>query len=161
MSFRYPSLRGPIRLGDRLLEAGLITRTQLDQALDRQRGDGPDQPRLGRALVDLGFLAEEDLTKILGVHRPIRKLEKHTLGSDQLAGLEALERQLFQVVEDHERLERSVLAVQQERQRLTDERRGLRTELDIVHEQTRDLLSALTDFAERLATRYGSALSGA
>jgi hypothetical protein len=25
-----------------------------------------------------------------------------------------------------------------------------------VHEQTRDLLSALMDFAERLATRYGS-----
>jgi hypothetical protein len=155
------SLREPIRLGDRLLEAGLITRTQLDRALDYQREDGQGQPRLGRALVDLGFLAEEELTKILGNHLAIQNVEKHTVVSDQLAGLEALSRQLFQLVEDHEQLERNVLAVHQERQGLTNEHRGLRAELDLVHEQTRDLLSALTDFTESLATRYESALSGA
>jgi len=155
VSSRYPSLREPIRLGDRLLEAGLITRTQLDLALDHQRGDRQGQPRLGRALVDLGFLAEEELTKILGVHLDIRNAGKHTVGSDQLAGLEAVSRQLLQLIEDHERLERDVLAVRQERQRLTNEHRGLRAELDVAQEQTRDLLSALIGFAERLATKNG------
>jgi methyl-accepting chemotaxis protein len=144
-----------------LLEAGLITRTQLDLALDRQQGDGQGRPRLGRVLVDLGLLAEEELTKILGVHLAIRKIEAHAVGSDQLAGLETLERRLFQFLEDHERLARNVLAVQQERKRLIDEHRGLQAELDVMQEQARDLLSALTDFTERLATRYGSALSGA
>ena len=150
MSSRYPSLREPIRLGDRLLDAGLITRTQLDLALDHQRADGHGQPRLGRALVDLGFLSEDELAKILGVHLAIRKVETQTIGSDRLAGLEALQRQLLHLVEDHERLEQHVLAAQRERQRLTDERRALRAELDVAHEQTRDLLSALMDFTERL-----------
>jgi hypothetical protein len=153
VSFRYASLRDPIRLGDRLLEAGLITRTQLDLALDHQQGGGQGRPRLGRVLVELGFLAEDELTKILGVHLDIRTFGKHTVGSEQIAGLEAVSRQLLQLIEDHERLERDVLAVRQERQRLTDEHRGLRAELDVAQEQTRDLLSALTDFAERLVTR--------
>jgi hypothetical protein len=153
VSFRYASLRDPIRLGDRLLEAGLITRTQLDLALDHQQGGGQGRPRLGRVLVELGFLAEDELTRILGADRGIGKIEKPTIGSDQLAGLEALERQLLRLVEDHEWLERNLLAVQQQRQKLTDEHRGLRAELDVAQEQTRDLLSALTDFAERLVTR--------
>lgn len=152
MTSRYPSLREPIRLGDRLLEAGLITRTELDLALDHQRASGQERPRLGRALVDLGFLAEDDLTDILGVHLSIRKIETHTVGSRQLAGLEAVERQLFQLVEDRERLEGDLLAARQQRERLSDERHALRAELELVQEQTRDLLSALMDFAERLGS---------
>lgn len=64
----YPSLSGPKRLGDRLLEAGLIRRSQLDVALDRQQEALSPRPRLGRALVDLGFLADRDLTQMLSVH---------------------------------------------------------------------------------------------
>jgi len=64
----YAALTGPKRLGDRLLEAGLITRTQLDEALDRQQAATTARPRLGRALVDLGVLGEHDLTRMLSVH---------------------------------------------------------------------------------------------
>ena len=67
-SLEYPSLRGPKRLGDRLLEAGLITRTQLDAALARQEAGNRPRQRLGRTLVDLGFLSDRDLTQILSVH---------------------------------------------------------------------------------------------
>jgi hypothetical protein len=66
-SREYRSLSGPKRLGDRLLEAGLITRTQLDGALDQQAGVVP-RPRLGRTLVALGFLTDRDLTQMLSVH---------------------------------------------------------------------------------------------
>jgi len=70
-SLEYPSLRGPKRLGDRLLEAGLVTRTQLDAALVRQEGGGGRRQRIGRTLVDLGVLADRDLTQILSVHLSI------------------------------------------------------------------------------------------
>lgn len=51
-------------LGDRLMEAGLITRTELEFALERQ-GRGPRRPRVGRILVDLGFISDRELTKML------------------------------------------------------------------------------------------------
>ena len=237
MSAGYASLREPIRLGDRLLEAGLITRTHLDLALDHQGGEARDRPRIGRALVDLGCLAEDELTKILGVHlaipllpfplseadlaatrlvpasvarahrvvpcrvfggallvaatdvvspATIRILEGHTSapvvvcltsesdlntallrwygdsepradGQGEVAELGTLERDLLQLVEDHERLERNVVTVRQERQRLVDENRAIRAQLEVVHEQTMDLLSALTDFEERMTSRFRAA----
>jgi Type II secretion system (T2SS), protein E, N-terminal domain len=58
----------PIRLGDRLIEAGLITRSELDSTLESLRENGLSKRRLGRTLVDLGFLSDRELTKILGVH---------------------------------------------------------------------------------------------
>src|SRR5437667_2962588 len=64
----YLSLRGPKRLGDRLLEAGLITRTQLDVALDRQQAALGPRHRLGRTLVELGLLTDRDLIQMLSVH---------------------------------------------------------------------------------------------
>jgi hypothetical protein len=67
-SLEYLSLCGPKRLGDRLLEAGLITRTQLDVALDRQQTAIGPRHRLGRTLVELGFLTDRDLIQMLSVH---------------------------------------------------------------------------------------------
>ena len=67
-SREYRSLSGPKRLGDRLLEAGLITRTQLDGALDQQQAGVVPRQRLGRTLVGLGFLTDRDLTQMLSVH---------------------------------------------------------------------------------------------
>jgi Type II secretion system (T2SS), protein E, N-terminal domain len=58
----------PVRLGDRLIEAGLITRSELDSTLDWLRENGLSKRRLGRTLVELGFLSDRELTKILGVH---------------------------------------------------------------------------------------------
>ena len=50
------------KLGEILLERGLVTREDLDRALEiqRERGD-----KLGRILVDLGFIAQKDVLQAL------------------------------------------------------------------------------------------------
>lgn len=50
------------RLGDILLEEGLVTRQQLEEAASLQRVSGT---RLGRALIELGYLDELDLARAL------------------------------------------------------------------------------------------------
>src|SRR3954468_7107296 len=50
------------RLGDLLVREGLITRDQLDKALQEQKQNGT---RVGYNLVKLGFIAETELTKML------------------------------------------------------------------------------------------------
>ncbi len=52
----------PNRLGDLLVKEGLITRDQLNQALQEQRSSGM---RLGYALVKLGIIQELEITKML------------------------------------------------------------------------------------------------
>lgn len=64
------ALSGPKPLGDRLLESGLITRTQLDTALEHQAA-AHGRRRLGRMLVELGFLNDHDLSHMLSVHLAI------------------------------------------------------------------------------------------
>src|SRR6202022_1473356 len=51
----------PERLGDLLVREGLITREQLEKALQEQRQSGT---RVGYNLVKLGFIAETELTKM-------------------------------------------------------------------------------------------------
>ncbi len=55
-------------LGKLLLDRGLITESQLQQALDEQRYTGK---LLGRTMVELGFVKEEDILKALGVQAGI------------------------------------------------------------------------------------------
>src|SRR3982751_6871508 len=50
------------RLGDLLVREGLITRDQLDKALQEQKQNGT---RVGYNLVKLGFIPETELTKVL------------------------------------------------------------------------------------------------
>src|SRR3954464_4945236 len=50
------------RIGDLLVREGIITREQLARALDEQRQNGT---RVGYNLVKLGFIQENDLTKML------------------------------------------------------------------------------------------------
>ena len=50
------------RIGDLLMREGLITREQLDKALQEQRTNGT---RVGYNLVKLGFIQETELTKQL------------------------------------------------------------------------------------------------
>ena len=52
----------PERLGDLLVREGLITREQLEKALQEQKQNGT---RVGYNLVKLGFIAETELTKML------------------------------------------------------------------------------------------------
>jgi type IV pilus assembly protein PilB len=61
------SLSGPKTLGDRLLESGLITRTQLDAALEHQ-ARATHRRSLGRTLVELGFVNDRDLSRALSIH---------------------------------------------------------------------------------------------
>jgi len=50
------------RLGDLLIKEGLITKEQLDKALQEQRANGT---RIGYNLVKLGFVQETEITKML------------------------------------------------------------------------------------------------
>ena len=53
---------GAARLGDMLVKAALITREQLNQALQQQQTSGG---RIGTNLVKLGFISEDDITSFL------------------------------------------------------------------------------------------------
>ena len=51
-----------IRLGDMLVQNGLISEGQLQLALDEQKRSGA---KLGRAVVDMGFISEQKLLEAL------------------------------------------------------------------------------------------------
>ncbi len=56
------ALRQKIRIGDLLVEHGVITGDQLDIALKKQKTLGR---KLGQTLVELGFVAEDDMLRLL------------------------------------------------------------------------------------------------
>jgi hypothetical protein len=51
------------RLGELLLEEDVLTRRQLNKALDIQKGG--DKRKLGEILIDLGYLTVEDMTDVM------------------------------------------------------------------------------------------------
>ncbi len=53
-------------LGEKIIEEGLITGEQLDEALRVQTRTGE---LLGRILIELGMISEDSLNKILGIHK--------------------------------------------------------------------------------------------
>ncbi|MBA3559817.1 MAG: Flp pilus assembly complex ATPase component TadA [Gemmatimonadaceae bacterium] len=57
-----PAVAANERIGDLLLKEGIITRAQLEVALQEQKANGT---RIGYSLVKLGFLQELDLTRML------------------------------------------------------------------------------------------------
>ncbi len=63
-------------LGKLLIDKGLITGSQLQQGLDEQRYTGK---LLGRTLVELGFVKEEDILKALGVQAGIEFIDLLTI----------------------------------------------------------------------------------
>src|SRR5215831_11716749 len=68
-----------IRLGESLVESGLISRAQLDEALRRGASTGE---RIGEALVGLGYISERDLLKTLAADADIPYLEPGELVVD-------------------------------------------------------------------------------
>jgi type IV pilus assembly protein PilB len=68
-----------IRLGESLVEAGLITAPQLDEALARKTTTGE---RIGEALVALGYISERDLVRTLAKDADIAFLEANELRVD-------------------------------------------------------------------------------
>src|SRR5687768_2174210 len=61
MGYGFP-MSGRVRLGELLVTANIISREQLDQALALQRDTGQ---KLGKVLVDRGFVSETQVTQIL------------------------------------------------------------------------------------------------
>jgi type IV pilus assembly protein PilB len=56
------TMSGRVRLGELLVTANIISRGQLEEALSIQKGDGR---RLGKILVEQGFVTETQVTQIL------------------------------------------------------------------------------------------------
>ena len=56
------------KLGDTLVKKGVITSAQLTQALAEQKRTGE---RLGRVLVNLGFITEQEMIEFLGAQMEI------------------------------------------------------------------------------------------
>lgn len=68
------------RLGDLLVEAGMITRDQLEQALKEQRRSGE---RLGKVLTRLGLVTEKDILEALEFQLGIPKVVLQDYNLDQ------------------------------------------------------------------------------
>src|SRR5690606_35593983 len=64
--------KGRVRLGDLLVNAGLIDDAQLQSALQEQKRSGA---KLGRAVVDLGFISETRLLTALSEQLHISSVE--------------------------------------------------------------------------------------
>ncbi|NLC38886.1 MAG: Flp pilus assembly complex ATPase component TadA [Clostridia bacterium] len=71
------------KLGELLMEKGLITEEQLLQALQVQKENG-GQPRLGKILVNLGFVTELSITEALSLQLgvPLLNLFEHPVNQD-------------------------------------------------------------------------------
>jgi len=59
------------RLGDILIEAGVLNKDQLEKALSVQKSTGE---RLGKALINLGFLTEEQIVQALETQLGVRRI---------------------------------------------------------------------------------------
>jgi hypothetical protein len=69
-------------LGSILLDKGLITREQLDQALDER---AHDRELLGETLVRLGFVFEPDLSRVLAEQAGVPHLNLEAVDIDRYA----------------------------------------------------------------------------
>ncbi|MFQ5469365.1 MAG: GspE/PulE family protein [Gammaproteobacteria bacterium] len=69
-------VRRKVRIGDLLIEEGVITDDQLKSALDEQQRSGK---KLGETLVDLGYIAETELLSLLSrqLNVPLADLKNH------------------------------------------------------------------------------------
>jgi type II secretory ATPase GspE/PulE/Tfp pilus assembly ATPase PilB-like protein len=79
MAFSQSLMSRRARLGESLIESGLITPAQLDEALKRGNATGE---RLGEALVGLGYISERDLLRTLASDADIPFLEPRELVVD-------------------------------------------------------------------------------
>jgi len=66
-----------LRIGEVLINQGLLTREQLDAALERQRSQGATGLRLGQVLVEMEFVGEAQLTKVLSQHLSVPWVSLH------------------------------------------------------------------------------------
>lgn len=85
------------RIGQLLLEKGLINERQLEQALEEQRLTGKP---LGRSLMDMNFIKEEDLLHILGARAgfSVIKLKNVEIPQDVIAKVPASVAKIYTVI---------------------------------------------------------------
>lgn len=77
--------RQRLRLGELLLRARLLSQQALDEALEEQRRSGH---KLGRVLVDLGYVREDDLLRLLADQLHLRLVDlRHTRLRPELSRL--------------------------------------------------------------------------
>ncbi|MFH0771460.1 MAG: type II secretion system ATPase GspE [Candidatus Omnitrophota bacterium] len=81
--YEHPKHERYKRIGQILLEKGLVNEQQLEQALDEQK---LTSKLLGRVLVDMGFVKEDDILKVLGSKSgfPVVKLKDMNIPKDAL-----------------------------------------------------------------------------
>jgi type IV pilus assembly protein PilB len=84
--YRAPTARRRVRLGELLVEAGLITRPQLDQALQQQTATGD---RLGKVLVAMGLATQDAIAKAVANQMGIEyvNIQTLTIADDVLTSL--------------------------------------------------------------------------
>lgn len=86
------------RFGEILVEAGVISETQLNLALDKQRAGGQ---RLGQVLEEMGIVSEKDTAVVLARQfglKTVQNLAKYTFPADLLALVDsdtAIKRNIF------------------------------------------------------------------
>ena len=70
-----------LRIGDVLLDAGLITQEQLDETLETQKNRGG---KLGDLVIQLGFVSETEFLRALSnqLHMPFIELEHYSIKQD-------------------------------------------------------------------------------
>lgn len=82
MSININPQNKKLRLGDMLVQAGLITGEQLKEALERQRSTGL---RLGQVLLKGGYITQQDLTRVLESQLGIRSVNLRQTAVDSKA----------------------------------------------------------------------------
>lgn len=86
------------RFGEILVEARVVSETQLNLALDKQRGSGQ---RLGQVLEEMGIVTEKDVAVVLARQfgfKTVQNLAKYSFAADLLALVDsetALKRNIF------------------------------------------------------------------
>lgn len=68
-----------VRLGDLLIQEGLITEEQLQLALEEQKNR---KSKLGETLLAMGFLSQEDFSRVLSEQLGIESVDLRTVGME-------------------------------------------------------------------------------
>jgi type IV pilus assembly protein PilB len=76
--------RQRVRIGDVLVQAGLITEEQLGLALEEQK-QKPKGTRIGQTLVDMGYVSELDMTLELQKHLDVGFIDFRKIEIDEVA----------------------------------------------------------------------------
>ena len=76
--------RQKVRIGDVLVQAGLITEEQLGLALEEQK-QKPKGTRIGQTLVDMGYVSELDMTLELQKHLDVGFIDFRKVEIDEVA----------------------------------------------------------------------------